>query len=241
MDQVLGQEALKFTTVYVDDLLITSTNWEEHCRRVDHVLNKLSENHITLKLEKSQLIAKEVQFLGYSITVRTDHKSISFLKNCKLSHGRLARWTLVLQEYNISWEYVPGKKNIAADTLSRINITNQTYEGEKETIVKVYNILKSRTELEDIVKEVEQRQRQDSKLMQIFQRLNAQDNRIIPHYCIHNDVLFIKTKYHNNTWKLVIHKTLEKDIKTDYHIRYGHMGAVKAVSYTHLDVYKRQV
>ena len=68
MDQVLGQEALKFTTVYVDDLLITSTNWEEHCQRVDHVLNKLSENHITLKLEKSQLIAKEVQFLGFQLT-----------------------------------------------------------------------------------------------------------------------------------------------------------------------------
>ena len=68
MDQVLGKEALQFTTVYVDDLLITSTNWEEHCRRVDHVLNKLSENHITLKLEKSQLIAKEVQFLGFQLT-----------------------------------------------------------------------------------------------------------------------------------------------------------------------------
>ena len=156
-------------------------------------------------------------------------RSISFLKNCKLSHGRLARWTLVLQEYNISWEYVPGKKNIAADILSRINITNQTYEGEKGTIAKVYHILKSRTDLEDIVQEVEQHQRQDSKLMQIFQRLNAQDNRIIPYYCIHNNVLFIKTKYHNNTWKLVIPKTLEKDIITDYHIRYGHMGAVKVI------------
>ena len=31
MDQILGQEALQFTTVYVDDLLITSANWEERC------------------------------------------------------------------------------------------------------------------------------------------------------------------------------------------------------------------
>ena len=31
MDQVLGQEALEFTTVYVDDLLITSSDWDEHC------------------------------------------------------------------------------------------------------------------------------------------------------------------------------------------------------------------
>ena len=54
--------------VYVDDLLITSTNWEEHCQRVEHVLNKLSENNITLKLEKSQFIAREVQFLGFQPT-----------------------------------------------------------------------------------------------------------------------------------------------------------------------------
>ena len=33
MDQILGQEALQFTTVYVDDLLITSETWEEHCYR----------------------------------------------------------------------------------------------------------------------------------------------------------------------------------------------------------------
>ena len=68
MDQVLGQEALQFTTVYVDDLLITSSNWEEHCHRVEYVLSKLAENDITLKLEKSQLIAKEVQFLGFNLT-----------------------------------------------------------------------------------------------------------------------------------------------------------------------------
>ena len=34
MDEILGQSTLQFTTVYVDDLLITSDNWEEHCNRV---------------------------------------------------------------------------------------------------------------------------------------------------------------------------------------------------------------
>ena len=77
---------------------------------------------------------------GYTITVRSDHKSISFLKQCKLSHRRLTRWILLLQEYNINWEYVPGRKNAAADVLSRINIQQQTFEGEKEQLVKVYNL-----------------------------------------------------------------------------------------------------
>ena len=58
----------RFTTVYVDDLLITSDNWEEHCNRVAQVLCKLEENNITLKLEKSKLIANEVQFLGFNLS-----------------------------------------------------------------------------------------------------------------------------------------------------------------------------
>ena len=32
MDQILGHEALEFTTVYVDDILITSVTWVEHCQ-----------------------------------------------------------------------------------------------------------------------------------------------------------------------------------------------------------------
>ena len=68
MDRILGQEVLKFTTVYVDDLLVTSANWDDHCNRVEQVLEKLSENNITLKLDKSQFIANEVKFLGFNLT-----------------------------------------------------------------------------------------------------------------------------------------------------------------------------
>ena len=68
MDRIFGQEVLKFTTVYVDDLLVTSANWDDHCNRVEQVLEKLSENNITLKLDKSQFIANEVKFVGFNLT-----------------------------------------------------------------------------------------------------------------------------------------------------------------------------
>ena len=64
----MDQEALQFTTVYIDDLLITSSDWNEHCGRIEHVLRKLSENNITLKLDKSRLIADEVQFLRFVLS-----------------------------------------------------------------------------------------------------------------------------------------------------------------------------
>ena len=88
------------------------------------------------------------------MTVRTDHNSILFLRRCKLSHGRLTRWVLALQEYDIQWEYVPGSKNVVADVLSRVNLEEQTFEGEKESILKIYNIIKDRSDLEKIVQDL---------------------------------------------------------------------------------------
>ena len=124
--------------------------------------------------------------------MRSDHKSISFLKNCKINHGRLTRWILALQEYHINWEYVSGKQNIAADILSRINIEQQTFEGEKETIVKVYTIIKNKSDLENTMKSISQQQTEDTKINNFRQRLIQQNEKITAYYCLHEDILFYK-------------------------------------------------
>ena len=189
------------------------------------VLNKCERNyHVTEKELLSIVFACNkfrTYILGYTLTVRTDHKSIYFLKNCRLSHGRLTRWTLALQEYNINWEYVPGRSNVAADVLSRINIQNQTFEGEKETIAKIYHIIKDKSELAEIIDKIKYQQENDSKLNKICQRLNEQDDRITPYYCIHNDILFIKDRHNCNQRKIEGEekpRTIEREITMDYHI-----------------------
>ncbi len=61
--------------------------------------------------------------LGYKVKVWTDlfkHKNL---------RGRLARWFMTLQEYEVNFEYISGKKNAAADALSR-NIREDTVEGK---------------------------------------------------------------------------------------------------------------
>ena len=170
---------------------------------------------------------KRQYILGYPITVRSDHKSISFLKHCKLNHGRLTRWVLALQEYNITWEYIPGKQNIAADVLSRINLQNQTFDGEKEQIAKVYHIMKSREDLKNILKDVKAQQEADPKLGNIRKRVLEGDEVINKYYCIHDDTLFIRNTPHQENWKLVIPPGIERPLIIDYHDRYGHMGALK--------------
>ena len=102
------------------------------------VLNHCERNYTVTEKELLSIVFACLKFriyiLGYSLTIRSDHKSISFPKKCKLNHGRLTRWILILQEYNINWEYVPGKQNVVADGLSRINLEKGTYETEQEDI-----------------------------------------------------------------------------------------------------------
>jgi hypothetical protein len=42
------------------------------------------------------------------------------------------RWLLLLKEYGLLFEYLPGKKNIVADALSRIDIDSLMIQEEEE-------------------------------------------------------------------------------------------------------------
>ncbi len=48
--------------------------------------------------------------VGYKIRVWTGHTAIQNLFKHKNLRGRLARWFVTLQNYEISFECIPGKK-----------------------------------------------------------------------------------------------------------------------------------
>ena len=54
------------------------------------------------------------------VIVRTDHRPLSFVKAGSEHNRKLARWWAELQNYNVRVEYLPGKKIVVADTLSRL-------------------------------------------------------------------------------------------------------------------------
>lgn len=70
-------------------------------------------------------------YLLCNFDVIRDHQVLAFLNTCKLTHSRLSRWILALQEYNYSWSILRIlRTKYLADTLSRIHYENNKVDKD---------------------------------------------------------------------------------------------------------------
>ncbi|KAG3117846.1 hypothetical protein PI125_g3386 [Phytophthora idaei] len=77
---------LDFRWVYLDDILILSTSFEQHVQHVRIVLEHLRENGLTIHGVKSKIGATAVEYLGYTIS----RERISPLQSKVDAIGRIA-------------------------------------------------------------------------------------------------------------------------------------------------------
>ena len=86
-------------------------------------LNNAEQNYSTTEREALALVEGIKKFqpylFGRRFTVVTDHSSLRWLMNVKDATGRLARWSLLLQQYDFEIVHRPGKEHSNADSLSR--------------------------------------------------------------------------------------------------------------------------
>ncbi|WVZ93098.1 hypothetical protein U9M48_039107 [Paspalum notatum var. saurae] len=69
MNKVFMEYLDKFAVVFIDDILVFSTNEEEHEKHLRMVLQKLRENQLYAKLSKCEFWLLEVSFLGHIISM----------------------------------------------------------------------------------------------------------------------------------------------------------------------------
>ena len=74
--------------------------------------------------------------IGRKFTLRSDHKSLQYLRTFKNPTGILARWIMKIQDLDYEFEHLKGKQNAACDFLSRYpeNIPSEAEENEVNAI-----------------------------------------------------------------------------------------------------------
>jgi hypothetical protein len=146
---------------------------------------------------------------GRKFIVFTDHKPLEWLMSKREPSGRLERWALKIQEFDIEIGYRAGKQNQNADTLSRIPlpvVATVTFNKESNNWAK-----------DQLV---------DAYCKTIFSKLtNAKDDSMINFSISDSGELLFKDK-------LVVPASKKEEIYEVYHdhMTAGHLGVVKTLA-----------
>ena len=84
MNDTLAELQLECAVAYMDDIIIFSRTFEEHCEHLEAVLKKLELMNIKLSMDKSEFAKFEVSFLGRLVSrdgMRPDPKKVEAIKN----------------------------------------------------------------------------------------------------------------------------------------------------------------
>ena len=87
MERKFGSLNYQSLLLYLDDIIVFSTDVGEQMQRLEQVLSRLKQEGLKAKLEKCCFFKKEVQYLGHYISsegVSTDPNKISAVANCQL-------------------------------------------------------------------------------------------------------------------------------------------------------------
>jgi len=74
---------------------------------------------------------------GMPFKVITDHASLKWLMGQKVLSGRLARWSLKLQDFDFTIEHRKGSLNVVQDALSRVHMDELQKAGAEELDIHI--------------------------------------------------------------------------------------------------------
>ena len=160
----------------------------------------------------------ETYLFGAKITIKTDHRALTFLKICKFLSPRLMRWALSIQHYDIDIEYIRGKDNIIADLFSRTLYGDQSLSKKIDYDAVVASIL-ARDPSNQIIEKLTNIsfwQDQDDEIKNV-KRSMVEENKRRRGYKIRDNILF-------KDEKIVIPKNIIIPLISEIHEIYGHVG-----------------
>lgn len=191
-------------------------------------LNKAETNYPIYDLEglaiKTALNKWRLYLYGYKVTIRTDNQPIIGILKGKNCEGRISKYLSTILLYDIEYKYLPGKKNLIADFLSRsceeAKIIKEKFRfNHNEDKLKINRV---KTKIFPTLKEIQEATSQDTTIMKIIKRKHQHYN-----YVCEDKIWYCEDKTKENR-KLMVPKKLVKDVIQYYHCNLGmHQGMAK--------------
>lgn len=148
---------------------------------------------------------------GSHFKVITDHSALQWLHNMKDPHGRLARWSLKLQQFDFEIVHRPGKCNVVPDTLSRAAHANAEI-----------NIIE--------VTEKDKDQWYINKIRQVTSKPSI-TNWLVKDNVLYKRVQLKQYPTKDKVWKLFVPESLRTEVLKECHnnVIAGHFGIRKTL------------
>lgn len=84
MEKCMGDMHLKECLIFLDDILIFSSTFEEHISRLESVFQRLSDHNLRVKPSKCEFFKSSVTYLGHVVSaqgIATDPNKLSAVQN----------------------------------------------------------------------------------------------------------------------------------------------------------------
>ena len=193
------------------------------------------KNYSTTEREALAVVWAVKKFRGYiegsEISVLTDHQPLKWLFSLKSPTGRLARWALELQPYNIQFGYMPGRQNIVADTLSRPPCPIENHIDVCECFAVYIDFPRQGAG------EIRKAQLEDDELEKIIKSFEEESHNIIEYidrgYMMMDGVLYrYCSEQETENGQLVVPKSMRSAILWKFHDdpTAGHYGVERTIS-----------
>lgn len=156
--------------------------------------------------------------LGATVKIVTDHAALIFLRECRLAHARLSRWSLAIQDYHPTIDHCEGRKNTVADILSRPD--DRRHVEEEIIIAKLAGELSP--EFINLFKHLAKFQDEDPSCNNL-KKLIAKEKKNTD-FTIQNNILYTTRA---NMLRAVIPSDKIEQIISECHRIYGHAGSKK--------------